>query len=211
MVYVPHVNVVIVGSMASGKTTLLKEFINRGYNPIISCTTRPKRRGEKDGVDYYFVSDEAFDAGAAWEDFAAVRSYKTVDGVWRYGIGYKNIPDDKDNVFILDPEGLMDIETKIPNVFGVYLDVDEDIRMERALSRAYATNENISEIQRRFADDRNVFGGDRFGSPKWYMEHCKIRCWANHEYTRTTVEEADRIERFIKLYKKELRSNHEGK
>ena len=60
MVYVPHVNVVIVGAMASGKTTMLKEFINRGYNPVISCTTRPKRRGEKDGVDYHFVTDESF-------------------------------------------------------------------------------------------------------------------------------------------------------
>ena len=210
MVYVPHVNVVIVGAMASGKTTMLKEFINRGYNPVISYTTRPKRMGEKDGVDYHFVTDESFDAGLAWNDFAAVRTYNTVDGVWRYGIGYKNIPDDKDNVFILDPEGLMDVETKLPNIFGVYLDVDEDIRMERALSRAYTTNEDISEIQRRFADDRIVFGSDRFGNPKWYMEHCKVRCWANDEYTRTTIEEVDRIERFIKLYKKQLRSDHES-
>lgn len=206
MAYVPHVNVVIVGAMASGKTTLLKEFVNRGYNRIVSYTTRPMRHGEKDGVDYHFCDDESFDAGVAWQDLIAVRSYNTVDGIWRYGVNHKDLITDKDNVCILDPEGLIEVKDRMPNIFGVYMDIEEDIRMERAMTRAYSTNESIPEIQRRFADDKKVFA--KFNDE--YMSYCKVRCWGNREYTRTTVDEADRIERFIKLYKKELRNNHEG-
>ncbi len=54
---------VISGPSGSGKTSLAREVCSelkdRAYFSI-STTTRPKREGEKDGVDYYFVSKEEF-------------------------------------------------------------------------------------------------------------------------------------------------------
>ncbi|HZP56477.1 MAG TPA: guanylate kinase [Dehalococcoidia bacterium] len=55
--------VVLSGPSGAGKDSLLDELERRGhrFHRVITCTTRPPRAGERDGVDYYFVSDAAFD------------------------------------------------------------------------------------------------------------------------------------------------------
>ena len=51
-----------MGKAGSGKDTLLKTLLQTSpfnmANPIISCTTRPIRDYEKDGVDYHFLTNE---------------------------------------------------------------------------------------------------------------------------------------------------------
>lgn len=53
---------VISAPSGTGKTTLVRKILNEIPNtvPSISVTTRPPRPGEKEGVDYYFVSQEKF-------------------------------------------------------------------------------------------------------------------------------------------------------
>lgn len=65
--------VILSSPSGGGKTTiaraLLRERHDLGYS--VSATTRPMRKGERDGVDYHFVSDRDFrrrvDAGAFLE------------------------------------------------------------------------------------------------------------------------------------------------
>lgn len=53
---------VLLGPSGSGKTTQAKKLAEfPGFHKIITATTRPKRAGEKDGRDYYFLSDELYD------------------------------------------------------------------------------------------------------------------------------------------------------
>jgi len=55
--------IVISGPSGAGKTTLLKRLYAccpRPLAPSVSATTRPPRPGEKDGVDYHFLSREEF-------------------------------------------------------------------------------------------------------------------------------------------------------
>ncbi len=54
---------VISGPSGVGKSTLRKEVMKRcsGLKYSISCTTRLPRPGERDGVDYYFVTPEVFE------------------------------------------------------------------------------------------------------------------------------------------------------
>lgn len=63
---------VICAPSGAGKTTLVKrllqEFPHFGYS--ISCTTRPPRPGETDGVDYHFLSHEEFERRRAQGYFA---------------------------------------------------------------------------------------------------------------------------------------------
>ena len=58
-----NVLVVISGPSGVGKGTIAKKIIER--NPSvslsISCTTREKRRGEKDGVHYFFIDKPSFE------------------------------------------------------------------------------------------------------------------------------------------------------
>lgn len=57
---------IICGPAGSGKTTLceglLREFQGR-IERIVTTTTRQPRPGEVDGLDYYFISEEAFRSG----------------------------------------------------------------------------------------------------------------------------------------------------
>ena len=52
--------VVIIGQIASGKTTLAKYMSENGFERIVPYTTRPKRDGEKHGADYWFISSDEF-------------------------------------------------------------------------------------------------------------------------------------------------------
>ncbi len=55
---------VISAPSGAGKTTLLKKVMGRldGVVFSVSHTTRPARPGERDGVDYHFVTPECFAA-----------------------------------------------------------------------------------------------------------------------------------------------------
>jgi guanylate kinase len=54
---------VITGPSGVGKGTLIRALLERvpGLELAVSATTREPRPGERDGVDYYFLSDAEFD------------------------------------------------------------------------------------------------------------------------------------------------------
>ena len=55
--------VVVSGFSGAGKGTLIKRLVQKHdcYSLSISATTRAPRPHEQDGVDYFFLSDEAFE------------------------------------------------------------------------------------------------------------------------------------------------------
>jgi guanylate kinase len=55
--------VVLTGPSGAGKDAVLDELARRGrrFHRVITATTRPPRDNERDGVDYFFLSDAAFD------------------------------------------------------------------------------------------------------------------------------------------------------
>ncbi len=63
--------VVICAPSGTGKSTLLEklkaEFPRLKWS--VSCTTRPMRTGEREGVDYHYISKEKFEALIAEDDF----------------------------------------------------------------------------------------------------------------------------------------------
>lgn len=81
----------------SGKTTVIREILKRFdcFEFSISATSRPARAGERDGVDYYFLSPEVFEqkvqAGKflEWEEVYAGIRYGTlkseIDRIWENG------------------------------------------------------------------------------------------------------------------------------
>ncbi len=62
---------VITGPSGVGKGTLIRGLLERvpGLELSISATTRPPRPGERDGVDYYFLSEEEFERRVRGGDF----------------------------------------------------------------------------------------------------------------------------------------------
>lgn len=75
---------VVSSPSGAGKTTLSRRLLaeHAELRFSVSYTTRPRRTGEREGVDYHFVSDETFDrmiAEGAFVEFAVVhgRRYGT--------------------------------------------------------------------------------------------------------------------------------------
>jgi guanylate kinase len=68
---------VITGPSGVGKGTLIRGLLERvtELELSVSATTRPPRPGERDGVDYHFLSEEEFDARLAAGDFIEHATY----------------------------------------------------------------------------------------------------------------------------------------
>jgi guanylate kinase len=62
---------VLSSPSGAGKTTLSRELLARdsGITLSISATTRPRRPGESNGIDYFFVSEERFEEMVAAQEF----------------------------------------------------------------------------------------------------------------------------------------------
>ena len=57
-----HKLILFCGPSGSGKTTVVHSLL-KDYPQFIfsvSATTRPKRANEKEGIDYYFLTEEEF-------------------------------------------------------------------------------------------------------------------------------------------------------
>ena len=67
----------ITGPSGVGKGTLIRGLLERvpGLELSVSATTRPPRPGEREGVDYHFMTPEQFKAHVAAGDFVEHATY----------------------------------------------------------------------------------------------------------------------------------------
>ena len=144
-------HIIIIGGLASGKTTLAKYLADyHGYKRIGTYTTRPIRPGEVEGEDYYFLNRKDFDALVNTNFFFETTNYTTIDGVWSYGSSrYPNSLHNK-TVVVLNPHGALLF--KDPALI-VWLDLPLKVTMERALVRG----DDPLEVARRVIADAHDF------------------------------------------------------
>ena len=153
--------VILVGMSGSGKDTVLRDLVeNKGFDPIVSTTTRPMREGEQDGVDYHFTTREAFEKGIEEGKFLEYRAYDTLVGgkpdTWYYGSPKYELDPKKNYAVVLDIQGAKDYLAYYgkENTLVVELFVPDAIREERAAARG---SFDKTEWDRRLADDKIKF------------------------------------------------------
>ena len=155
----------ICGKSSTGKDTIYKRILSDeslGLKNIVTCTTRPIREGEVDGREYRFITDEKAieleNAGKVIE----VRAYNTIYGIWKYmTVDDGDINLDKENYLII---GTLESYVKCKSYFGednivpIYIEVDDGVRLERALSRERTQDKpKYEEMCRRFLADAKDF------------------------------------------------------
>jgi guanylate kinase len=106
--------IVVSSPSGAGKTTLCRRLIAEFPDIVfsVSYTTRPKRRGEEEGVDYHFVDRAIFDTMiergefAEWADVHQHRYGTTVDAVRQALEGGRHV------LFDIDYQGGRQIKAK---------------------------------------------------------------------------------------------------
>lgn len=159
----------ICGKSSTGKDTIYKRILSDeslSLNNIVTCTTRPIREGEVDGREYRFITDEQAVKLEADGKVIELRAYNTVHGIWKYmTVDDGNIDlANKDYLII----GTLESYVKCRSYFGrenilpIYIEVDDGVRLERALEREKKQdNPKYEEMCRRFLADAKDFSNEK--------------------------------------------------
>lgn len=144
--------IVLAGKGASGKNFLMDRFEKRGFRRLVSHTTRPMRPGEKEGVEYHFITVEEFKKMVSNNEFVEFQEF---NGNY-YGASVTEWKES--DIVILVRQGVDNIKRLglRDECFIIYLDVPFDTRLERLSKRGDKTTD---EVMKRIETDENEFDG----------------------------------------------------
>lgn len=180
--------IVLAAPSGSGKSTIINALLNGGDLNLgfaVSATTRPPREGEKDGVNYYFMTPESFRdaiAEGAFVEFEEVypgRYYGTlkseIDRITDSGhniildldvngaLGVKQLYGDDAITIFVQPPSISELRrrlefrgTEAPEVIDVRID-----RAQYEISRAEEFDRIVinDRLDKAINETRNLIGG----------------------------------------------------
>ena len=146
--------IALFGKCAAGKDTIQNWLIANSPNikKIVSCTTRAPRDYEVDGVDYHFLTTLEF-------------TQKVLDGLMLeavsfrdnfYGAAIDELDENKINIAVFELNGIHALldDPRI-DVMCIYIDVDDKIRLLRALNRE--EHPDCLKLCERFIEEDKTF------------------------------------------------------
>lgn len=143
--------IIISGTTCAGKGTVIKKVLEN-HNDIVlsvSCTSRPKREHEIDGVDYYFIDRDEFEKRIANDEFL---EYAKVQYGEYYGTPKKEIIEQlntgKDVILEIDVEGAKQIKEKFPDTILIFIMAPSMEEVKRRI--VMRGDENKEQIISRF-------------------------------------------------------------
>lgn len=177
----------IMGKSSSGKDTVFKEITKENYlnlKKIIGYTTRPKRAEESNGIEYNFIDEEKLKDFIQSNKVIELRKYDTINGIWYYGTMDDGQIDLEGNSYIVI--STLESYNSFKNYFGkenvvpLYINVDDGVRLERALKRERTEkNPNYKELCRRFIADSEDFSPENLNLSeieKFYFNNELLTC-----------------------------------
>ena len=157
----------IVGKSSVGKDTIYKILKQKmDIKPYVLYTTRPIRTGEENGVNYYYLKQEEMEKSINEKNSKVMeyRTYNTIYGPWTYATIIDNqFESNKDLLMEGTLESYNAVKKYFENnekvkVIPIYIEVDDGIRLERALKREREQEKpKYEELCRRFLADSKDF------------------------------------------------------
>jgi guanylate kinase len=147
---------VLSAPSGGGKTSIAKKLLqvrtDLGYS--VSATTRPVRNGEKDGVDYHFMSRPEFERRRSQQEFLEWAEY----GAQLYGTLKREIDrifaSGKHAVLDIEIEGARQIRRNFSNSLQVFvLPPSADVLVERLTGRNTENPELLRKRLTRASDE----------------------------------------------------------
>ena len=187
----------IIGKSSSGNDTIFKLLLGREdlqLNRIVSYTTRPIRSNEKPGEEYNYVSIEEKDKLLNDGKVIEIRKYDTVHGPWFYFTVDDGKIDLENNDYLVI--GTVESFTKIRDYYGddvvlpIYIEVDDGLRLSRALERErQQASPKYEEMCRRFLADQQDFSEEK-------LKAARVSNLFNND--EDSVKTSEKIAQFIK-------------
>lgn len=159
----------LMGKSSSGKDTIYKRLMadtSLGLKNIVLYTTRPIRQGERDGVEYYFVSEARLSEFLQSQKVIEMREYHTCCGVWKYFTVDTGEVDPQRQSYLMI--GTLESFVRTRDYYGadqvvpLLIELDDGIRLQRALDRERGQDyPRYSEMCRRYLADEADFSPEK--------------------------------------------------
>ena len=136
----------------AGKTSLVKALVESVSDVLVSVshTTRAQRPGERDGVNYHFISEEEFLSQVAQAKFLehakVFNNYYGTSGEWVAG----TLAAGKDVILEIDWQGAKQVRKVMPKAVGVFILPPSRASLEKRLNNRGQDNSDV--IARRMAE-----------------------------------------------------------
>ena len=139
--------IVISAPSGTGKTTVVKKLLQQSTNleASVSFTTRKMRENEKEGLDYFFVSEKTFANMIQNNDFL---EHATVFGNF-YGTEKKSVSENLNegvNVILeIDWQGALQIKSSMPSCVMIFLiPPSKEVLLARLKNRGTDSDQEIA-------------------------------------------------------------------
>lgn len=159
--------IALIGKAGSGKDTMMHRVLERNPNlhEIVSCTTRPRREGEVEGVNYFYLTPEQFGDKVLHDEMLEATCFND----WFYGTSYESLRSDVTNIGVFNPAGIESLLGRRDVVVHVfYVTTSPKNRLLRQLNRE--KDPDVDEIIRRYKADETDFADLGFEYEVLYNE-----------------------------------------
>ena len=147
--------IALMGKAGAGKDTILRATYGEHplmLNPIVSCTTRPIRENEVEGINYHFISLTDFTRKVLKGEMLEATEFRD----WFYGTPLSSLVKDKINIGVFNPDGVKALlKDERLNVLVFEIVAPDKQRLIRYLSRE--ENPDCAEMCRRYFTDEKDF------------------------------------------------------
>jgi guanylate kinase len=147
--------IVLSGPSGVGKDALLRKMKEQKYpfHYVVTVTSRPRREGERDGVDYRFISQREFQQMI---DNGELLEWANVYGNY-YGVPRKEISQalskGKDVIVKVDVQGAATIKRILPQAVCIFLRPPSMEELERRLKQRHSESAKDLALRLRKAEE----------------------------------------------------------
>lgn len=158
-----------MGKSSTGKDTIFFRLLdNKSLEliKVVSYTTRPIRKNEENGKEYFFCDEETKNRYNDEGKIIEIRTYNTWHGNWDYfTVDDGQIDLAKGNYLMI---GTLESYEKLCKYYSkevvtpIYIEVEDGVRLKRALERECAQKApKYEELCRRFLSDQEDFSEEK--------------------------------------------------
>ena len=186
--------VLISAPSGGGKTTVCQQLLasRPSMTRAITCTTRPSRKGERDGVDYFFLDADSF--------LKRVQAGNFLEHATVYGNSYGTLKGEVLGKLRQGKDVLLNVD--VQGAATIRLRAEEDPELKRALVTVFLTPPSLAVLEERLrkrGTDSQAAIQKRLG-----VARQEIPQWKNFDYlliSSTIEEDLGRMQAIIEAEK----------